>query len=30
MSIIIKPVETKADLKTFIKVPRELYKDCPY
>ncbi|MBR4740842.1 MAG: N-acetyltransferase [Bacteroidales bacterium] len=30
MSIIIKPVETKADLKTFIKFPLELYKDCPY
>lgn len=30
MSVIIKKVETKAQLKTFIKFPLELYKDCPY
>ena len=30
MSVIIKTVETKADLKTFVKFPLELYKDCPY
>ncbi len=30
MSVTIKKVETKAQLKTFIKFPLELYKDCPY
>jgi GNAT superfamily N-acetyltransferase len=30
MSVTIKTVETKAELKTFIKFPLALYKDCPY
>ena len=30
MSVTIKKVETKAQLKTFVKFPLELYKDCPY
>ena len=30
MSITVKKVETKADLKTFIKFPLKLYKGCPY
>ena len=30
MPVTIKKVETKAELKTFIKFPLELYKDCPY
>lgn len=30
MSVTIKTVETKADLKAFVKFPLELYKDCPY
>ncbi len=30
MSVTIKTVETKADLKTFVKFPLELYKGCPY
>lgn len=30
MSISIKTVETKAQLKAFVKFPLELYKDCPY
>lgn len=30
MPISIKTVETKAELKTFIKFPLDLYKDCPY
>ncbi|MBR0286213.1 MAG: GNAT family N-acetyltransferase [Bacteroidales bacterium] len=30
MSVSIKIVETKAQLKAFVKFPLELYKDCPY
>ena len=30
MSVTVKTVETKADLKAFIKFPLDLYKDCPY
>ena len=30
MSVSIKTVETKAQLKAFVKFPLELYKDCPY
>lgn len=30
MSVTIKIVETKAELKAFIKFPLDLYKDCPY
>jgi GNAT superfamily N-acetyltransferase len=30
MSVTIKTVETKAELKAFIKFPLALYKDCPY
>ena len=30
MSIVIKKVASKSELKTFIKFPLELYKDCPY
>ena len=30
MPVSIKTVETKAELKTFIKFPLALYKDCPY
>ena len=30
MPVTIKPVSTKADLKTFVKFPLALYKDCPY
>ena len=30
MSVKIKKVASKSDLKTFIKFPLELYKDCPY
>ena len=30
MSVTVKKVETKADLKTFVKFPLELYKGCPY
>lgn len=30
MSVSIKTVETKADLKAFVKFPLDLYKDCPY
>ena len=30
MSVEIKKVASKSDLKTFIKFPLELYKDCPY
>lgn len=30
MSVVIKKVASKSDLKTFIKFPLELYKDCPY
>ena len=30
MSVSIKTVETKADLKAFVKFPLDLYKGCPY
>jgi GNAT superfamily N-acetyltransferase len=30
MPVSIKTVETKAELKAFIKFPLDLYKDCPY
>lgn len=30
MSVVIKTVESKEDLKTFVKFPLELYKDCPH
>ena len=30
MSVVIKTVESKEDLKTFVKFPLQLYKDCPY
>ena len=30
MPVTIKPVSTKADLKTFVKFPLALYEDCPY
>lgn len=30
MPVTIKTVESRKDLKTFIKFPLELYKDCPY
>ena len=30
MSVTVKAVETRQELKTFIKFPLELYKDCPY
>ena len=30
MSIIIKEVETNADLKKFIQFPFKIYKDTPY
>ncbi len=30
MSVTIKTVETKQDLKTFVKFPLKLYKGCPY
>ena len=30
MSVVIKTVESKADLKAFVKFPLWLYKDCPY
>ncbi len=30
MSVVIKTVESKADLKTFVKFPLQLYKNCPY
>ena len=30
MSVTIKKVESKKDLKTFVKFPLELYKGCPY
>ena len=30
MSITIKKVESKKDLKSFVKFPLELYKGCPY
>ena len=30
MSVIIKPVETRKDLRVFVEFPLSLYKDCPY
>ena len=30
MSVVVKTVESKADLKTFVKFPLQLYKNCPY
>ena len=30
MSVIIKQVSSRADLRRFVKFPVELYKDCPY
>ena len=30
MSVTVKTVETRAELKTFVKFPLELYKNCPY
>ena len=30
MSVVIKTVESRKDLKTFVKFPLSLYKDCPY
>lgn len=30
MSVVIKTVAGKEDLKTFVKFPLQLYKDCPY
>ena len=30
MSVVIKTVETKADLRKFVKFPLSLYKNCPY
>ena len=30
MSVVIKTVESKADLKTFVNFPLQLYKNCPY
>lgn len=30
MSVTVKTVETKAQLKAFVKFPLELYKGCPY
>ena len=30
MSVSIKTVETKAELKAFVKFPLDLYKGCPY
>ena len=30
MSVSIKTVETRAELKAFIKFPLDLYKGCPY
>ena len=30
MSVTIKTVDSKRDLRTFIKFPLNLYKDCPY
>ena len=30
MSVTIKTVETKSQLKAFVKFPLKLYKDCPY
>ena len=30
MSVVIKTVESREDLRTFVKFPLQLYKDCPY
>lgn len=30
MSVVVKTVESKADLKTFVKFPLSLYRNCPY
>lgn len=30
MSVVIKTVGSREDLKTFVKFPLQLYKDCPY
>ena len=30
MSIVIKTVESKADLRSFVKFPLSLYRNCPY
>ena len=30
MSVVIKTVASKEDLKIFVKFPLQLYKDCPY
>ena len=30
MSVVIKTVETKADLRKFVKFPLSLYKNCPF
>ena len=30
MSVVIKTVVSKEDLKIFVKFPLQLYKDCPY
>ncbi len=30
MSVVIKTVETKTDLRKFVKFPLSLYKNCPY
>ena len=30
MSLVVKTVESKADLKTFVKFPLSLYRNCPY
>ena len=30
MSVVIKTVETKVDLRKFVKFPLSLYKNCPY
>lgn len=30
MSVVVKTIESKADLKTFVKFPLSLYRNCPY
>ena len=30
MSVIIQPVESRKQLRAFVKFPLELYKGCPY
>ena len=30
MSVVIKTVESRKDLRAFVKFPLALYKDCPY